>query len=55
VKKSSLSLSHLYSFGDQDGNLNVVKTEGWGIKLDLNTLTEITLSDGIREVLYNPE
>jgi UDP:flavonoid glycosyltransferase YjiC (YdhE family) len=45
----------MFSFGDQDGNLNIVVEEGWGVKLNLEMLTEITLSDGIREVLYKPE
>lgn len=40
-------------FGDQQGNIDAVVNDGWGIRLDLTTLSEVTLYDGIREILHN--
>lgn len=41
-------------FGDQEGNLNRVVNEGWGVKVDFATISENLLHDAINEVLENP-
>ena len=40
-------------FGDQPTNIEKVVEEGWGIKLELRTLTEKVLLDAIHEILNN--
>lgn len=42
-------------FADQNANSDVVVDEGWGVKLDFATMSEQSLSDGIKEVLGNPK
>jgi UDP:flavonoid glycosyltransferase YjiC (YdhE family) len=42
-------------FADQNANADVVIDEGWGVKVDFETMSEKTLSDGIKEILANPK
>lgn len=40
-------------FGDQNVNVAIIVSEGWGVKVDFAAMTEKSLSDGIEEVLSN--
>lgn len=42
-------------FGDQPGNADKVESAGWGIKIDLKTMTEDSLKKVITEVVENPK
>lgn len=42
-------------FGDQEGNVNMIVKEGWAFIVDFSSLTELSLSNGINEVLKNPK
>ncbi|KAH8378426.1 hypothetical protein KR093_011327, partial [Drosophila rubida] len=41
-------------FGDQPGNAQLMVASGFGINMDLLTLSEESLDKGIQEVLHNP-
>lgn len=41
-------------FGDQPHNVAIAVQKKFGIKLDMNDLTEKTFSDAITEILENP-
>ena len=42
-------------FADQTANAKIVIDEGWGVKVDFATMTEESLTEGIKEVLDNPK
>lgn len=42
-------------FADQETNVNIVVSEGWGVKVALATMTEKSLHDALQEVLNNPK
>lgn len=42
-------------FGDQESNVELIMKEGWAVKVDLATLSEESLYNGISEVLNNPK
>lgn len=42
-------------FGDQPANAANVVNEGWGVQVDMATMTEKSFKDSILEVLENPK
>lgn len=42
-------------FGDQPTNAKMIEQEGWGIKIDLSSLTEDSLQSVIEEIINNPK
>jgi glucuronosyltransferase len=42
-------------FGDQPENAANVVNEGWGVQVDMTTMTEKSFKDSILEVLGNPK
>ena len=42
-------------FGDQNGNAGNIVKEGWGLALDIATITEVALKNVLLEVLSNPK
>ncbi|CRK94520.1 CLUMA_CG008025, isoform A [Clunio marinus] len=42
-------------FADQFDNAAKVVKEGWGVKVDVNSMTEMKLKDAIHEILTNPK
>ena len=42
-------------FADQNGNAANVEKDGWGITLDLATITENSLMNAIKEILGKPK
>lgn len=41
-------------FGDQIPNVEIVVSNGWGVKVDFKSMNETLLYDGIRKVLDEP-
>ena len=42
-------------FADQMANTDVIVGEGWGLRVDFETMTDESLLNGIKEVLENPK
>lgn len=40
-------------FGDQPGNADAIVKDGWGLVVDLATMTEKSLTDAINEIMSN--
>jgi glucuronosyltransferase len=55
AKHHGVPIIGLPLFGDQASNAASVEQEGWGVKLDIATMTEVSLKSSIEEVLTNPK